>query len=163
MFIKVVFINQFQGGLVLRILLFSLISIFSSTVFANDHCSVDISAADNMMFDTKQVTVDSSCSSFTVNFEHKGKMPIQAGGHNVVIIESKNFNTIVSKIDMKLGADAGFLPDMPEVLAKTAIIGGGTQTKVSFDPSSMSKDGKYSFFCSFPGHYAIMKGNVVVK
>ncbi len=147
----------------MRLLLISLISIFSSSVFANDHCSVDISAADNMMFDTKQITVDSTCSSFTINFKHKGKMPIQAGGHNVVVIETKDFNTIVSKIDMKLGADTGFLPDTPEVLAKTAIIGGGGETKVSFDPSSMSKDGKYTFFCSFPGHYAIMKGNVAVK
>tara|TARA_E500000331_G_C17256743_1_gene713422 strand:+ start:2308 stop:2751 length:444 start_codon:yes stop_codon:yes gene_type:complete len=146
----------------LRVLLISLISIFSSTIFADNHCSADISAADNMMFDKKEITVDSTCSSFTVNFNHKGKMPIQAGGHNVVIIESKNFNSIVSKIDMKLGADAGFLPDMPEVIAKTAIIGGGSVTKVSFDPSSMSKDSKYSFFCSFPGHYAIMKGNVKV-
>jgi azurin len=51
---------------------------------------------------------------------------------------------------------------MPEVIAKTAIIAGGGETSVSFDPSTLSKDGKYIFLCTFPGHYAIMKGNVVV-
>jgi azurin len=116
-----------------------------------------------MMFDKKKITVDSTCEKFTINFKHKGKMPIKAGGHNVVILETKNFNTIVPKINMKLGAETGFLPDMPEVIAKTPIIGGGSETKVSFDPSSLTKGGKYSFICSFPGHYAIMKGNVVVK
>ena len=89
-------------------------------------------------------------------------MPIKAGGHNVAIIENKNFNSVVSKIDMKVGPENGFLPDMPEVIAKTAIIAGGGETSVSFDPSTLSKDGKYIFLCTFPGHYAIMKGNVVV-
>ncbi len=147
----------------MRLVFISLLSIFSTSVFAGHHCEVDLSAADNMMFDKKEITVDSSCKSFTVNFKHKGKMPVTAGGHNVVILETKNFNPVVSKISMKLGADAGFLPDMPEVIAKTSIIGGGNETKVSFDPSNLKKSAKYSFICSFPGHYAIMKGNVIVK
>lgn len=155
------FKQSFLGGFILRLALISLLTIFSSSVFADD-CSVNISAADNMMFDTKKITVKTSCSSFTINFKHKGKMPIKAGGHNVAIIENKNFNSVVSKIDMKVGAENGFLPDMPEVIAKTAIIAGGGEASVSFDPSTLKKDGKYIFLCTFPGHYAIMKGNVVL-
>jgi azurin len=90
-------------------------------------------------------------------------MPIKAGGHNVVVIETKNFNSVVSKIDMKLGAEAGFLPDMPEVLAKTAIIGGGSDAKLSINMSKLQKGGKYQFICTFPGHYAIMKGTFEVS
>ena len=63
---------------------------------------------------------------------------------------------------MKLGADNGFLPEIPEVIVKTAIIGGGGDAKVAFDPKKLKKDGKYTFLCSFPGHYAIMKGVVEV-
>jgi azurin len=121
----------------LRLALISLLTIFSTSVFADD-CSVDISAADNMMYDTKKITVNTSCSSFTINFKHKGKMPIKAGGHNVAIIENKNFNSVVSKIDMKVGPENGFLPDMPEVIAKTAIIAGGGETSVSFDPNTQT-------------------------
>ena len=134
---------------------------FSVTAFAA--CEVDLSAGDNMMFDKRKISADSSCETFTINFKHKGKMPIQAGGHNVVVIETKNFNSVVSKIDMKLGAEAGFLPDMPEVLAKTAIIGGGSDAKLSIDMSKLQKGGKYQFICTFPGHYAIMKGTFEVS
>lgn len=144
-----------------RFILLTFITFFSSNVLA-DKCVIDISAADNMMFDKKEITVDTSCSSVKINFKHKGKMPIKAGGHNVVILETKNFNPVVSKIDMKLGAESGFLPDMPEVIAKTAIIGGGQETQLTMNPSALSKDKKYSFICSFPGHYAIMKGNIKI-
>jgi azurin len=143
--------------------MFTVITFFYSNVFADGHCIINISAADNMMFDTKKITIDTSCPSIKVNFAHKGKMPVQAGGHNVVILEAKNFNTVVSKIDMKLGAENGFLPDMPEVIAKTPIIAGGQETQLTMDPSSLKKDKKYSFICSFPGHYAIMKGNIALK
>ena len=116
-----------------------------------------------MMFDKKEIKVDSSCQKFEINFKHKGKLPINVGGHNVVIIETKSFNALVPKIDMKLGAESGFLPDMPEVIAKTPIIAGGQETKLSFDAAKLKKAGKYTFLCSFPGHYAIMKGNLVVN
>ena len=59
-------------------------------------------------------------------------------------------------------AAVGPTDDMPEVIAKTAIIAGGGETSVSFDPSTLNKEGKYIFLCTFPGHYAIMKGNVVL-
>ena len=74
-----------------------------------------------------------------------------------MIIKTKDFNTVVKKIDMKLGAETGFLPETPEVLAKTAIIGGGGTASLSIDTSKLEKGGSYQFICSFPGHYAIMR------
>ena len=132
------------------------------SAFANAACEVNLGAADNMMFDKRKITIDTSCDNVSINFKHTGKMPIMAGGHNVVIIETKDFNTVIQKIDMKLGAENGFLPEMPEVIVKTAIIAGGGDTSVAFDPKKLNKDGKYTFICSFPGHYAIMKGVVEV-
>ena len=90
-------------------------------------------------------------------------MPIAAGGHNVVIIQTEDFNTVVKKIDMKLGAETGFLPETPEVLAKTAIIGGGGQATLTIDASKLEKGGSYQFICSFPGHYAVMRGTLEVS
>tara|TARA_B100000035_G_scaffold231523_1_gene199690 strand:- start:1592 stop:1942 length:351 start_codon:yes stop_codon:yes gene_type:complete len=116
-----------------------------------------------MMFDKRKISVDSSCEKFVINFEHKGKMPIAAGGHNVVIIKTENFNTVVKKIDMKLGAETGFLPETPEVLAKTAIIGGGSKATLTIDTSKLEKGGSYQFICSFPGHYAVMRGTLEVS
>ena len=83
----------------------SVFYVFSSTSFAA--CETSLSAADNMMFDKRKISVDSSCEKFVINFEHKGKMPT-VRGHNVVIIKTDDFNTVVKKIDMKLGAETGF-------------------------------------------------------
>ncbi|HWU52342.1 MAG TPA: plastocyanin/azurin family copper-binding protein, partial [Tahibacter sp.] len=33
----------------------------------------------------------------------------------------------------------------------------------SFAGSALKAGGDYSFFCSFPGHWAIMKGKLIVK
>ena len=145
----------------LRILLLPVLYALSSICFAA--CETNLSAADNMMFDKRKISVDSSCEKFIINFEHKGKMPIAAGGHNVVIIKTADFNTVVKKIDMKLGAETGFLPETPEVLAKTAIIGGGETASLSIDISKLDKGGSYQFICSFPGHYAVMRGTLEVS
>ena len=64
---------------------------------------------------------------------------------------------------MKLGAETGFLPETPEVLAKTSIIGGGSQATLTIDASKLEKGGSYQFICSFPGHYAVMRGTLEVS
>ena len=125
-------------------------------------CSVDISSSDNLKFNKSKITVDSSCDKFTVNFAHEGQMAAKTAGHNVVIVKSSDFDTVVSKINMKLGVASGFLPEMNEVVAKTAIIGGGSKTSVVINATKLSKADVYTFFCSFPGHYGAMKGIVEV-
>ena len=132
----------------LRILLLPVLYALSSICFAA--CETNLSAADNMMFDKRKISVDSSCEKFVINFEHTGKMPIAAGGHNVVIIKTEDFNTVVKKIDMKLGAEAGFLPETPEVLAKTAIIGGGSQATLSLDRVSLKRAVAINLSAPFP-------------
>lgn len=65
---------------------------------------------------------------------------------------------------MKLGAETAFLPETPEVLAKTPIIGGGGQGTLTIDASKLEKDdGSYQFICSFPVHYAVMRGTLEVS
>lgn len=125
-------------------------------------CSIDVSSSDNLKFDKNKLIIDSTCSKFAINFKHEGQMAAKTAGHNIVIVKSKDFDTVVSKIDMKLGTESGFLPNMKEVIAKTAIIGGGSQTSVIMNASLLSKDETYTFFCSFPGHYGAMKGIVEV-
>ncbi len=44
------------------------------------------------------------------------------------------------------------------VIAHTKMIGGGQTTSVKFPTSALKKGEAYSFFCTFPGHFALMKG-----
>ena len=142
-------------GIVLLILSTCSLNLFAA-------CSIDVSSSDNLKFDKNKLIIDSTCSKFVINFKHDGQMAAKTAGHNIVIVRSKDFDTVVSKIDMKLGTESGFLPDMNEVIAKTAIIGGGSQTSIIMNASQLSKDETYTFFCSFPGHYGAMKGTVEI-
>ena len=133
---------------------------FSSSLYAA--CSLEMSSGDLLKFNKKTLTIDSTCSKFTIYFKHEGEMAVKTFGHNVVIVETKNFDKVKSQIDMKLGEEAGYLPDMSEIIAKTAIVGGGSDTSVTIDARNLSRDSEYMFFCSFPGHYGAMQGPVKI-
>jgi azurin len=49
-----------------------------------------------------------------------------------------------------------------DVLASTALAGGGETVEVTFKAPAAA--GTYTFLCSFPGHFAVgMRGTLVVK
>ena len=47
-----------------------------------------------------------------------------------------------------------------EVIAHTKMIGGGETTVIEF---VAPEAGTYTYICSFPGHYAMMKGKLIVE
>ena len=140
-----------------NVMLLSLLA-FSSNLYAA--CSLEMSSGDLLKFNKRALTIDSTCSKFTIYFKHEGEMAVKTFGHNVVIVETKNFDKVKSKIDMKLGEESGYLPDMSEIIAKTAIVGGGADTSVTIDATNLSKDSEYMFFCSFPGYYGARQGSI---
>ena len=54
-------------------------------------------------------------------------------------------------------------PEDERVIAFTNIIGGGEKTSVTFSVDKLKAGEDYTFFCSFPGHIALMKGTVSLK
>lgn len=126
-------------------------------------CEIVIESNDAMQFNTKSIAIPSSCSDFKITMNHVGKMPVAAMGHNVVITSSGNMAGVVAD-GMAAGLEAGFLkPDDERVIAHTELIGGGETTSVSFPVSDLQAGESYKFFCSFPGHSALMNGTVSVE
>ena len=130
-----------------------------SYVFA-ENCKIDISGSDMMKFDTNEINIDKDCEKFDINLKHSGKLPVNAMGHNIVILESDNLQKVISKINMAHGIEKGFMPEMEEVLFKSKMIGGGEQTTLELDTSVFNSENEYIFICSFPGHFALMKGKL---
>ena len=133
----------------------------SSSAFAA--CSITVDGNDAMQFDVKSIEVPSSCTDFTVNLTHSGKMPKAAMGHNWVLTKTADMQGVAND-----GASAGMAKDYVKaddarVIAHSTVIGGGEKTSVTFPVSKLAADGKYSFFCSFPGHWALMKGTLTLK
>lgn len=121
-------------------------------------CEVTINSNDAMQWDVKEIAVDKSCQQFKVVLKHVGKLPAAAMGHNWVLTRTADMQAVATE-GMKAGLPKNYINDAdPRVLAHTKVIGGGEQTEVSFDVSKLQAGQDYSYFCSFPGHSAIMKG-----
>ena len=128
-----------------------------------DNCVVDLKADDAMKFDKTEVTVSASCATITINLAHVGKLPVTAMGHNVVISATPDVAAI-GTAGMNASAAANYVPaGDARVLAHTSLVGGGATTTATFPGSVLKTGGDYSFFCSFPGHWAIMKGKLTVQ
>lgn len=129
---------------------------------AAPNCTLKLKGDDRMQFDLKTATVSASCPSITIELTHVGKMPVQAMGHNVVISMTKDLSAIAAA-GIKAGAAANYVPKADaRVLAATPVVGGGATTRAKLVGKRLKAGGDYSFFCSFPGHSAIMKGKLVV-
>ena len=130
---------------------------------AADSCNQVIEGNDMLQFNLKEMVVSSSCSEITVTLKHTGAMPANVMGHNWVLTNTADFMPVATA-----GGGAGmannYVPvNDARVIAASAVIGGGAETSVTFSGDLLSAGGDYTFFCSFPGHYAIMKGSFVVR
>lgn len=126
------------------------------------NCSIKLKGDDRMQFDQKSLTVSAACPTITIELAHKGKLPVNAMGHNVVISLSKDVAPVAAA-GLKAGAAAGYVPKGDaRVIAATPVIGGGATTKAKFAGARLKAGGDYTFYCSFPGHSAIMKGKLTV-
>lgn len=140
----------------------SLLTIASAQVMAAD-CKVTVDSTDQMSFNTKEITIDKSCKQFTVELTHSGNLPKNVMGHNLVISKTADMQPIATD-GLSAGIDKDYLKaDDARVIAHTKVIGAGEKAEVTFDVSKLAAGESYGFFCSFPGHIAMMKGAVVLK
>jgi azurin len=125
-------------------------------------CMHDIEGNDMLQFNLKEMKVSAACNTVTVNLKHTGQMPANIMGHNWVLTSDADFMPVATAA-AGAGLENNYVPvGDSRVLAATSIIGGGESTTVTFKMSDLSRNENYTFFCSFPGHYAIMKGSLRV-
>ena len=125
-------------------------------------CSVDIEGNDMMKFNVASIDVSKSCKEFTINLKHVGKLPKAAMGHNVVVAATADIKGIDSD-GIKAGVASNYVKaDDARVIAASPLVGGGESTSVTFEVAKIA-DGGFSFFCSFPGHAALMTGTLTLK
>ena len=125
---------------------------------ADNVCQLAIAANDAMQYDKKELDVAADCTAVTITLTHTGKLPAAAMGHNWVLLKSADV-TAVATAGMSAGLANNYLPPNDgRVIAFTKIVGGGESATVTFPTARLVKGGDYSYICTFPGHYVIMKG-----
>ncbi len=144
-------------------LLLSILTIFTlaftSNIIAQEKVEITIESNDQMQFDLDEITVEAG-QTVVLTLKHVGKLPKAAMGHNWVLLtpgtDINKFGAAASKF-----ADNEYIPeDTDQVIAYTDLIGGGQETTIEF---TAPEAGTYDFICSFPGHYAMMKGKFIVE
>jgi len=144
---------------------------------AGASCTFNIYGTDSMMYmdaatggkKVDKITIPTACkTSFSVHLHHAGTLPLAAMGHNWLLVEAANLTT-VSQEAMAAGPANKYLPKDPKhILAGSKLLlgGGAGEPKeeiITFDPSLLKKGTAYTFFCSFPGHFAMMQGKVELQ
>ena len=136
----------------------SLLAVAGTAFGADKVCKLEISGSDQMQYDKKELAVAADCTQVELTLHHSGKLPAQAMGHNWVLTKTADMTGVATDGATASVANDHIKPGDARVIAHTKIVGGGQSTSITFPTSALKKGEAYSYFCSFPGHYAIMKG-----
>lgn len=140
----------------------ALLGLIATPLWAADNCSTVIEGNDMMQYNKSEITVPKSCDKFTVTLKHTGKLPRAAMGHNWVLTKASDEKAVLAD-GAKAGVDNDYVKTGDErIIAHTKLIGGGESDSVTFDTSKL-KNGPFTYFCSFPGHEALMHGTLTVE
>lgn len=122
---------------------------------------IAITANDSMQFNVREITARPG-EALRVKFSNVGTFPKQAMGHNWVLLQPMTeaaFNAFAQACASKA---PDYLPaDRSAVLAHTKILGGGETDTINL--TAPAQPGTYPFLCTFPGHFAMMRGKLVVQ
>jgi azurin len=135
------------------------------TVTSDGVAQVTIGGTDQMQYTVNEFTVEAG-QEIELTFVHEGSLPVNQMGHNVVILQAGEdymaFGRQLSSTD-GYSLDNDYLPEgvRDGLVAYTDMVGGGETTTIRF--TAPETPGDYPYLCSFPGHYPMMNGIMVVR
>ena len=122
-----------------------------------DDFKVILNSFDNMIYDKNKIEVKSG-KNIILTLNHKGKVSKEFMGHNFVLLKKGvNIDEYAKKAVLAKSND--YIPNSDETIAYTKMLGGGESTTISF---LAPEAGIYNYICSFPGHYMLMRGELIV-
>jgi azurin len=128
----------------------------------SQECSLSIEGNDQIQYNKKELHVSKSCKEVTLTLKHVGQLAANVMGHNWVLSATADYQALA-----QAGQAAGAPNYLPagdaRVLASTNVIGGGQEISIKFDTSKLTVGGDYTYFCSFPGHFVLMNGKLIVE
>lgn len=117
--------------------------------------SLDLSPkGDEMLYAVSELKAKAGLTRITL----KNTATLPAMVHNVVIVKAGQEDA-VGQAAIGAGAGNNWVPEHEAVLAASTLTNPGEETTLVFDLPA----GEYSFICTYPGHYATMRGKLIVE
>jgi azurin len=135
--------------------------ILAARMAGADVCRLSVNATDQMRFEQQTLEVGGQCTEVEVTLHNTGRLPAGVMGHDWVLTKTADVAPVATA-----GMSAGLAnnyqkPGDARIVASTKIIGGGEDSTVRFSTSRLEPGASYSYFCSAPGHFSLMKGRFV--
>jgi len=124
---------------------------------------VAITGDDKMMYSKTSFEVKAG-TKVKVSLKNIGMIPKIAMGHNFVLLKKgETAFGFGPQVVVNGGSHANdFIPpkDKGKILVYTKMLGPGEEDSVVF---TAPEPGDYEYLCTFPGHFALMRGKMTVK
>lgn len=128
-------------------------------VVEEDVSKVVLTSNDLMQFNKTEIKVKAG-KKVKLTLKHIGKLDKKVMGHNFVLLK-QGVDIVEFGNKAATFANNDYIPEnTQDVIVHTKLIGAGETAVIEFDAPEA---GEYDFLCSFPGHYAIMKGKFIVE
>tara|TARA_Y100000746_G_scaffold228596_1_gene236878 strand:- start:827 stop:1318 length:492 start_codon:yes stop_codon:yes gene_type:complete len=162
--------NKFQSkfSTVIVVTVLGLITLLSPNItFSEDTPSkqefdvhVSIDGTDTMMYSKNSFEIKSG-QKLKLTFKNIGKLPKVAMGHNIVILKNSVDLVKFCSEAVKFPTNEYFPKGREkDVIGRTKLLGPGEEDTIYF---IAPEPGTYEYVCTFPGHFALMKGKMIVK
>ena len=118
---------------------------------------LNINSDDSMLYD-KNVLRAESGKKIILTLNHTGKLPKNIMGHNLVLLKMNVDVNVFSKLALEF-KNNDYIPLNEDFIAHTKMLGGGESDTISF---TIDEPGEYKYVCTFPGHYQMMQGLLII-
>ncbi len=115
---------------------------------------------EQLHYDTKEITVQAG-KPFEVVFENPDQMP-----HNIVFVQPGTYQAVATAVQTQAPGQLdkqgrAYVPENdPRVWGASKLVEAGKKQTLLL--TAPDKEGTYEFVCTFPGHWAVMNGKVIV-
>ena len=118
---------------------------------------LNVNSDDSMLYD-KNVLRAKAWKNIILTLNHTGKLPKNIMGHNLVLLKMNVDVNVFSKLALEF-KNNDYIPLNEDFIAHTILLGGGESVTFSF---TINEPGEYKYVCTFPGHYQMMQGVLII-
>jgi azurin len=138
-------------------LLILTLTAFSAVSYAGQTTKLALGTqGSDIAFDKTKLTAKKGAVEITFTNQ---STPDTMMAHNLVILKPGTKIDDIAQASIAAGAAKNYVADSPAILAHTAMLDAGKSEKIVLTLDT----GVYPYFCSYPGHAALMKGTLTVK